>query len=301
MKKTFLITLIMVVFSLPTYNFQANASPDISATNAVVLDMDTNAVLFEKESHVERNIASITKIMTAIVALEHGELEDDVNISRNAATQEGSSIYTKLGDTYSLKDLLYGLMLRSGNDAATAIAEHIGGSEKGFALLMNEKANWIGMNDSSFQNPHGLDEDGHYSTAYDMALLTSYAMNSNDQFEKIFSSEKYLSNNIDYHWYNKNKMLMTNDYCTGGKTGFTKSAGRTLVTTAEKDGKRLVVVTLNASDDWNDHRELYEYGFEEIDNRSDFMNEEDIVDFSSLFESYFDVLNQLHGVKEWST
>ncbi|TFB23930.1 D-alanyl-D-alanine carboxypeptidase [Filobacillus milosensis] len=301
MKKLIIVVLIACMLcSITTIQYKTEAAPGVSASNAVVLDMDTNEILFEKQAHESRNIASITKIMTAIVALEHGELDDQVLITPNAAHKEGSSIYTKAGDIYSLEDLIYGLLLRSGNDAATAIAEHIAGSEKGFAFLMNQKARWIGMNDSSFQNPHGLDEEGHYSSAYDMALLTSYAMNTNKTFRKMFGTKKHLSENIDYHWFNKNKLLMTNEYCTGGKTGFTKSAGRTLVTTAELDGKRVVVVTLNASSDWSDHRALYDYGFEQLIEKDEELGE-GFFEFPAFFKSYFDVFNKMHGVTEWST
>lgn len=223
MKKLYLLTVVALLVSVfsTSIGFKAEASPNVSARNAIVLDIDSNEILYEKQPQEKRNIASITKIMTAIVAVENGDLDDQVTISSNAVNKEGSSIYTKPGDRYSLRDLVYGLMLRSGNDAATAIAEHVGGSEKGFAFLMNEKRRWIGMKNSSFKNPHGLDEEDHYSTAYDMALLTSYAM-KNDEFRKIFGTKKYLSENIDYYWFNKNKLLMTNDYCTGGKQGLPK-------------------------------------------------------------------------------
>lgn len=301
MKNTYLISIVVLLFAMFSTSFNvinAESAPGVSASNAVVLNMDTNEVIYEKKANESREIASITKIMTAIVAIEQNDLDEKVLISSNAAKKEGSSIYTKAGDIYSLEDLVYGLMLRSGNDAATAIAEHVAGSEKGFAFLMNEKASWIGMQNSSFQNPHGLDEEEHFSTAYDMALLTSYAM-KNDEFKKIFGTKKYLSKNIDYYWFNKNKLLMSNDYCTGGKTGFTKSAGRALVTTAEHEGKRIVVVTLNASNDWNDHRVLYDYAFKQIDEESEGFSEE-MLNFPSFIESYFDVLNRMHGVKEWS-
>ncbi|MGM8214013.1 D-alanyl-D-alanine carboxypeptidase family protein [Bacillaceae bacterium W0354] len=300
MRSVFVLILCSLLITSSIY-VNSETTPHVSASSAIVMDMNTKEVLFEKNAHEKRNIASITKIMTAIVALEHGNLEDQVIISYDASRKIGSSIYTREGQKYSLKDLLYGLMLRSGNDAAAAIAEHIAGSEKGFAFLMNEKARWIGMENSSFQNPHGLDEDGHYSTAYDMALLTTYAMKSNEDFRKIFGTKKYLSENVNYYWFNKNKLLMTNDYCIGGKTGYTKSAGRTLVTTAELDGKEIVVVTLNAHSDWNDHRNLYKYAFEKLetekqenDDSTDFFN------FPSFIDSYIDVFNRLNGVKKWS-
>lgn len=167
-----------------------------------------------------------------------------------------------------LEDLVYGLMLRSGNDAAVTIAEHVGGSEEGFVFLMNEKAKWLGMTNTHFDNPHGLDSETHYSSAYDMALLMRYAMN-NEQFVEITGSTSFKSENRDYSWRNKNKLLTVfYKYCTGGKTGFTKQTGRTLVSTASKDGMDLIVVTLDAPDDWRDHMNLFEWGFENYDMHS---------------------------------
>lgn len=165
----------------------------------------------------------------------------------------------------TLEDLVYGLMLRSGNDAAVAIAEHVGGSLDGFVYLMNEKAKWLGMENTHFDNPHGLDSDNHYSSAYDMAILTQYAMN-NEKYREISGTTSYKSDGRTYSWINKNKLLTQYyEYCTGGKTGFTKKTGRTLVSTASKDGMDLIAVTLNAPDDWKDHMSLYEWGFENFD------------------------------------
>ncbi|KGX92210.1 D-alanyl-D-alanine carboxypeptidase [Pontibacillus halophilus JSM 076056 = DSM 19796] len=238
------------------------AAPSVSARNAVLMEQSTGRVLFEKAGHEQRNIASITKIMTAIIAIESGMLKEKVEVSHRAVYTEGSSVYLKEGQEILLEDLVYGLMLRSGNDAAMAIAEHVGGSMEGFVVLMNEKAEWIGMTNSSFANPHGLDQENHYSTAYDMALLTRYAMD-NDLFRKVSRTESYRSKSVPYPWGNKNKMLTRYyEFSTGGKTGFTKSAGRTLVSTAEKDGMELIMVTLNAPDDWNDHTYSFEWGFE---------------------------------------
>src|SRR5699024_7875278 len=158
--------------------------------------------------------------------------------------------------------LVYGLMLRSGNDAAVAIAEHIGGSEDGFVFLMNEKTKWLGMEHTHFDNSHGLDSESHYSRAYDMAKLTRYAM-QNDQFKEIFATKTYRAATRSYGWQNKNKLLTQYyEYTTGGKTGFTKQTGRTLVSTASKDGMDLIAVTLNAPDDWRDHIQMFEWGFE---------------------------------------
>ncbi|WP_174497800.1 D-alanyl-D-alanine carboxypeptidase family protein [Salirhabdus euzebyi] len=250
---------------LTMYPLHASAAPGVSANNAVLMEYESGRVLYDKGGHEQRSIASITKIMTAIVAIESGKLEEEVTVSDRASRTEGSSIYLKPGDKMKLKDLVYGLMLRSGNDSAVAIAEHVGGSVEGFTHLMNEKATWIGMEKSSFSNPHGLEGEGHYSTAYDMALLTRYAMN-NKTFVKIFGTEKYKAETVQYPWRNKNKLLTRYyKYCTGGKTGFTRKAGRTLVTTAEKDGMKLIAVTLNASDDWNDHSNLFNWGFNSYD------------------------------------
>lgn len=234
----------------------------VSGQHAVLMEETTGRVIFEKRAHERQPVASITKVMTAIVALEYGTLSDKVKVSERAVHTGGSSIYLEQGEKISLEDLLYGLMLRSGNDASVAIAEHIGASVEGFVYLMNEKAHYLGMTNTHFMNPHGLDEEGHYSSAYDIALLMRYAM-QNEIFEKISSTKVYRSKNWMYSWYNKNKLLtQLYEPCTGGKTGFTKKAGRTLVTTASKDGLSLIVVTLNAPDDWRDHMALYEHGFE---------------------------------------
>ncbi|PKR78891.1 D-alanyl-D-alanine carboxypeptidase [Halalkalibacillus sediminis] len=294
-----LVILSVLILMIPP--MQVSADIGVSARNAIVMDMNTKEILYEKNANESREIASITKILTAIVAIEQSELDDRVTISPYASRMAGSSIYTKAGQVYTLEDLVNGLLLRSGNDAAVAIAEHVAGSEKGFAYLMNEKARWIGMDNSSFQNPHGLDEEGHYSTAYDMALLTTYAMNSNEQFKEIFGRKQYRSENIDYSWFNKNKLLQSySDFCTGGKTGYTGQAGRTLVSTASHNGDDIVVVTLQAPDDWNDHRQLYKYAFEKLDSDENDENRDEILNFPSFFDSYRDVWKQLNGVMKWS-
>lgn len=237
------------------------AARGVSANNAVLLDQKSGKVLFEKKAHEKQSIASITKVMTAIIAIESGKMDEISKTSRKAIYAEGSSIYLEQGEKMKVEDLVYGLMLRSGNDSAIAIAEQIGGSEEGFVHLMNEKAAWIGMQNTHFDNPHGLESETHYSTAYDMALLMRYAM-KNKEFQKISGTKMYKAESRSYAWKNKNRLLTEKyKYCTGGKTGFTKKAGRTLLTTAERDGNALVVVTLNAPDDWNDHIQLYEYGF----------------------------------------
>nr|WP_181536480.1 D-alanyl-D-alanine carboxypeptidase family protein [Anoxybacillus calidus] len=259
-----MITLILLFSCIPEQTVSARS---VSAQSAILIEQTSGRVLFEKDAHTKRRIASITKIMTAILAIESGKMEEIVTVSNRAVRTEGSSIYLKPNEKIKLKHLVYGLMLRSGNDAAVAIAEHVAGSVEGFVFLMNQKAAEIGMTNTEFANPHGLDDaENHYSTAYDMALLMRYAM-QNKEFRKISGTEVYRAPNPDEKWdrvwRNKNKLL-TNlyEYCTGGKTGYTKRAKRTLVTTASKEGLDLIAVTLNASDDWNDHIAMYEYGFD---------------------------------------
>jgi len=267
MRKLLLVCLTILLILIGTLKFQTNnvkAVSGISARDVVLMEQKTGRVLYGKNIHQSEKIASITKIMTAILAIESGKMKKTVTVSWNAVKTEGSSIYLKTGQKIKLEDLVYGLMLRSGNDAANAIAEAVGGSVEGFVYLMNEKAKEIGMKDTYFSNPSGLDEKGkeHYSSAYDMALLTRYTMH-NPIYQKIAGTKIYRSDSWDYSWKNKNKLLTSMyKYSTGGKTGFTKKAGRTLVSTASKNNMNLIVVTLNAPSDWQDHMQLFEYGFE---------------------------------------
>lgn len=211
-------------------------------------------------------MASTTKIMTAICAIEYGDMNKMVTISPTAAGVEGSSMYLAKGEKMKLQDLVSGLMLVSGNDAATAIAETVSGSVEKFAELMNKKASEIGAFDTSFTNPHGLSDDNHFTTAHDLAKITAYAM-QNPQFCEIVSTKKMTlpANEGGYArtLVNHNKFLSMYEGCTGVKTGFTKATGRCLVTAAEKNGMKLVCVTLNAPDDWNDHRVLLDNAFSE--------------------------------------
>jgi len=236
----------------------------VSAESAIFMDETSGRVLFGKDIHKKMSIASITKVMTAIIAIESGKLNQTVTISENAYGTEGSSLYLKKGEKIKLKDLVYGLLMRSGNDAAVAIAEKVSGSTEGFVYQMNKKAKELGMLDTTFANPHGLDDKRHRSTAYDMALLTQYAM-QNKTFQSMFKTKFYTSpqggESWDRHWKNKNKLLFNYDYSTGGKTGYTKKTGRTLISTATKGNKDFIVVTLSDGDDWNDHRTLFDWGF----------------------------------------
>jgi len=263
----FLLTAIVVVGGTGIHPDPVQAEPasiGTSAEAAALIDVKSGRLLYSQSGDKRMRIASLTKIMTAIVAIENGKLSDAVKVSKNAFGKEGSSIYLKLGEEMSLQHMLYGLMLRSGNDAATAIAEHIGGSEQGFVLLMNEKARDLGMAGSSFMNPHGLDHNNHYSTANDMAKLTAYAL-ANPVFQEIVRTKiKKVPNpseDWDHVWYNKNKMLALYDGSDGVKTGYTKLAKRCLVSSATRNGQQLAVVTLNDPNDWLDHTRLLDWGY----------------------------------------
>jgi D-alanyl-D-alanine carboxypeptidase (penicillin-binding protein 5/6) len=264
----FLFLFMLIIAYLPQ---KANAaiSLAVNAKSAILIEQKSGRILFEKDANTKRRIASITKIMTAILAIESGKMNNYVKVSEHATRAEGSSVYLKPGEKIKLQDLVYGLMLRSGNDTAVAIAEYVGGSVDGFAYLMNQKAREIGMYNTHFTNPHGLDDSkDHYSTANDMALLMRYAMNNSD-FRKISGTKVYTAPNPteswDRKWKNKNRLLSKYKYCTGGKTGFTKLARRTLVTTAKNGDMELIAVTLDDPDDWNDHIGMYESGFKAFD------------------------------------
>lgn len=261
--KSLAILFAMILFS-GTFPLTADA---ISAKSGILMEQSTGRVLYEKNANVKMRIASITKIMTAILAIESGELREVVTVSEAAASTEGSSIYLKPGQKIKLIDLTYGLMLRSGNDSAVAIAEHVGGSLGSFVKLMNKKATEIGMDNTVFSNPHGLDDhENHFSTAYDMALLTRYAMR-NPIYKEIASTKKYIYEPKDSPkqiWTNKNKLLtQLYSYSTGGKTGYTIRAKRTLVSTVSKDNLNLISVTINDPNDWQDHITLFENAFNE--------------------------------------
>ena len=239
------------------------AAIDTSATSAILMDMDSNRIIYSKNIHNIRSVASISKIMTAHVAIKYGNIKQKVIIGDEILKAYGSGIYIKQGEKMTLQDLLYGLMLRSGNDAALSIAKNVAGSTEAFVAKMNQEAKAIGMKNTTFNNPSGLDEEeGNFSTSYDMALLMSEAM-KNSMFRKITGTKVYKldTNKNNYVWTNKNKLLRTYKYSTGGKTGFTVKARRTLVTTAKKNNLNLVVVTLNDGNDFLDHKELFEYGF----------------------------------------
>ena len=255
MKKIIIILLVLILIPIKINALNLGKS-------AILMEEDTKRVLVSKNINKKMLIASTTKIMTAVLAIESGKMNKMVIVNDKVLESYGSNIYIKPGEKIKLKDLVYGLMMQSGNDAALMISDYLGG-EDNFVNKMNITAKKIGMKNTIFTNPHGLDEKTeNYSTAYDMALLMRYA-NSYPEFKKITGckSHKVVTNDKTYLWKNKNKLLYTYKYTTGGKTGFTKKARRTLVTSASKDNLNLIAVTLNDSNDFKNHKELYEYGF----------------------------------------
>lgn len=240
------------------------ACEGISAASAVVIEAQTGTVLFEKNAGERRAMASTTKIMTALLTIEAGDLDREFTVDALAIRVEGTSMGLLEGDRVSRRDLLYGILLPSGNDAANAAAVSVSGSISAFVGLMNERAQQLGLYDTHFVTPSGLDADGHFTTARDLAKLTAAAM-KNEIFRSIVScsSAEVEFGNPPYKrtLYNSNKMLKLYDGAIGVKTGFTDNARRCLVSAAERDGVTLIAVTLNAPDDWNDHAEMLDYGF----------------------------------------
>lgn len=226
-----------------------------ASASYAVIDAETGRLLEGTNPHERMPIASLTKIWTALVAIENSNLDDEVTISQRAALSEGSSIYLEPGEKVPVETLLYGLMLRSGNDAAYALAEHAGGSLEGFVDLMNEKADLYGLNDTEFTNPSGLHNDIHLSSAYDTAQMLRIAL-QNKTFKKISSTINYKDPVKGVTWQNKHRLLRQQVGAVAGKTGFTKVAGRTLATYFEKDNKKVIVVTLSESNDWQVHTGL---------------------------------------------
>ncbi len=245
--------------SLPT------ALDGVSARGAVLMEAESGNVVFGQNEHARLSMASTTKIMTALVALERMPLDTVITVTEQSVGVEGSSIYLMVGEMLTLEDLLFALMLESANDAAETIAVAVAGDVPSFAALMNEKASELGLVDTQFQNPHGLDAEGHYTTAKELALLTRAAL-GNAEFRRICATERHT---IPLHntdgvrlLLNHNRLLSSYDGCIGVKTGFTKKTGRCLVSAAERDGVRLIAVTLGAPDDWRDHTAMLDYGFE---------------------------------------
>ncbi len=261
MFKRFLISLIILM----TAAANVYAIDGLTAQSAIVIDSVTGHVLGGKNYNEKLGMASTTKIMTGILAIENCNMDDIVTISKNPPLTEGSSIYLAEGEKVSVETLIYGLLLKSGNDTAVALAEHISGSEKEFVKLMNEKAQELGLKNTRFENPHGLFAENHYTTAYELAQLARYAM-QNETFEEIVNTPKYIETppeDRDKHYINNaNKLISMYDEADGIKPGYTPETGRTLVGSATKDGWRVITVTLNCADDWKEHKKMFDYAFE---------------------------------------
>lgn len=279
MKKLLIILLLFIPSSIKAL--------DVSASSYILMDMDSGRVLIGENIHKIRSVASISKIMTALLAVEDDKLNEKITIGSEINSAYGSAIYIKEGEILTLKELLYGLMLRSGNDASLSIAKNVGGSVENFVNLMNKRAEKLGMTNTIFSNPNGLDEtDGNYSTAYDMAILTSVAM-KNKIYREIVKTKKHIlkTNMNTYSWDNKNKLLRIYKYSTGGKTGYTIKAKRTLVNTASRNNMNLVVVTLNDGNDFSDHIDLFEYAFSKY-NKYQIVKKGDIEIIDSYYKNY---------------
>ena len=234
------------------------AAPSVSAQSAFLLDADSGRVLYEKNADEPRLIASTTKIMTGLLVCENMDPEQEVTVPDGAAGVEGSSLYLKKGERVTVRELLYGLMLQSGNDAAAALAILLDGSEAAFAERMNRRAAELGLREMHFRNPNGLDADGHCASARCLGLLAAEAM-KNPLFRQVVSTKTITVGSRSFT--NHNKLLWQYPDAAGVKTGYTKAAGRTLVSCAERDGRRLIAVTLCDPDDWRDHAALLDYGF----------------------------------------
>lgn len=263
LKKYVVLLLVLVIFVMPI----KVSAVSVSAKAAVVLNGDDGEVIFSKNDDQKLPMASTTKIMTGLLLCEYGNFEREITVTEKMLMVEGSSMGLLPGDKITLHDLLYGLMLASGNDAANVIAYVLGGSIDGFVNQMNQKAKELGLDNTHFATPSGLDADDHYTTAYELGILTLYAM-KNAEFAKAVFCEKATLNygNPPYKrsLTNHNKMLKMYDGAVGVKTGFTKKSGRCLVTAAKRDGKFVIAVTLNAPSDWSDHKKLLDYGFSQI-------------------------------------
>lgn len=243
-------------------------SGGVSAEGACLIDGKSGAVLYEKNSSARLPMASTTKIMTALVVLEHLPLDLVVNVPKEATLIEGSSIYLRENESMTVENLLYGLLLESGNDAAHTLAVAVSGDIPPFAALMNEKGASLGLSGTHFENPHGLSADGHYTTAYELARITAEAM-KNEFFRQAVATQKKIVPSMDgeltRYFFNHNKLLRLYDGAVGVKTGFTKAAGRCLVSAAQKNGSLFIAVTLNDGNDWNDHKNMLDYASKTFD------------------------------------
>lgn len=260
---------LLLCILLGIWEVPAKAMPYVTADSAVVIDAETGAVLGGKNMHVRRPPASTTKIMTTLLAIEKGHLKDKVKVSHRAAIQEGSSIWLKEGEVLTMEELLYGMMLNSGNDACVAVAEHISGSVEKFAELMTRRAKEIGALHTTFKNPNGLPNDQHLTTAYDLAVIMRYAMQY-PVFRQVTATKAKTISWPGNKWgralRNHNQLLWDYPGCDGGKTGYTRAAGRCLVSTATRNGRRVIAVVMHSDNLWQDSSALLDYGLNNYKN-----------------------------------
>ena len=272
MKKILCLTLLTLLLlpHIPTSAAEGDGSLALSAECAALYDAENRRPLYAKRADTRHAMASTTKIMTALVALEALPLDTEITVPAEATGVEGSSVYLKAGEVYTLEALLYALLLQSANDAAEVIACAVAGNVPAFAQLMNDKVAALGLADTHFENPHGLDSAEHYTTANDLAKIACAALENRD-FYTIVSSRRYAFCGVNGEnqrmLINHNKLLYLYDGAVGVKTGFTKKCGRCLVSAAERDGLLLVAVTLDAPSDWSDHQKLLDYGFSRLERR----------------------------------
>ena len=258
---------LVILIALPGLGSAAPALPNVSAKSAIVIEAATGKIIYEKKATQAMYPASTTKIMTLIAALEQGNLEDVLTVSANAANTEGSSIYLEPGERLKLLEVLYGVMLHSGNDATVAVAEHISGSVEKFSRLMTDKARAIGAAHTNFTNPNGLPDPNHYTTAHDLAKITAYGYR-NPLFRKIVGTRHqtipWNNKGYDRDLYNENKLLWNYEGADGVKTGYTEAAGQCLVSSAVRDNIRLVAVVLDSDQMWDDSKALLNFGFSKL-------------------------------------
>ena len=254
------------IISVLQINISASSDFSVNAKAAVLYDVGNSSLLYAKNENARLSMASTTKIMTALVAIERENLNKKIKVDPRAVGVEGSSAYLRAGEEFTLRELLYALMLRSANDAAEAIAYAVAGSIEEFAFLMNEKATLLGLCDTHFTNPHGLDDDEHYTTALELAKITAAALEY-PEFCEIVSTEtkRVEKEGFTRLFTNHNKMLSRYDGCIGVKTGYTQKSGRCLVSAAERDGVRLIAVTLSCPDDWREHEKMLDFGFSQLE------------------------------------
>ena len=279
---------------IPSVNAKTNE------TAGIVMDLNTGRILYAKNENKKQLIASTTKIMTAIIAIEKGELNKKITVGSEVLKMYGTNIYIEVGEEITLLDLIYGLLLRSGNDASVAIANSISKSETEFVKEMNKMALKLGMKNTFFENPHGLDEETkNYSTAYDMAILMKYAY-KNELYRKISATKKYETKTTKkkYLWYNRNKLLSNYEFCTGGKNGYTPNAGKTLVTTAKKNEMELVAVTLNDENIYETQKKLYETMFKEYKNYKIIEKSNFFIDKNFINKEYYLKNDYIYPLKE---